>query len=289
MDIEERSTKSTVTKADDGSNRVEQNIPSSSLKEKILRLLRIRRKQDSTQTLQEIAQFPHEPERPIMTYDLKGYLLEASNGREKSISDMPKKFDLGSIGREAEKALTLSLIDIEKVEYGSRVFINSDGRLVIPNKPDRGDIDSVQFGEDPPRMRRIFGVHTHGIKSSPPSPEDVTLLSKEDDANQIGELIITPQLKILLMRTKESTDFHYFEIGINILGVLDREGSSIQNELLKRASSPNYDPKNPTNEDQELDDKSVSEYMYALARVLDKHKLVLYTCPIQENVASKIS
>jgi hypothetical protein len=125
-----------------------------------------------------------------------------------SKNELPYKINLneGVIGGHSEAMRKETLADPEKRERSRYGKITIDRRLLISNHSIIGNKTDVAphaeiFSNDLP----VLNLHTHGIVDLPPSPMDIRiLLPSLQDGGLAAIIVITPSMRFLLLRTKET-------------------------------------------------------------------------------------
>ncbi len=143
----------------------------------------------------------HAAERREYAPRLDQYLVRAAVSHTLALPHLPRSFDLGDVGRQAERLLARSLAEPGHPEHAAVVWVNRGGGLSISTKPLRGDEHQVRV---PGRDRRlVLTVHTHGDVDTPFSAGDLAgvLLTPSSPRARVGELLITPTRKLLVLRT----------------------------------------------------------------------------------------
>lgn len=231
------------------------------------------------------------PEKDISNATpLKEYLLESLKS-DRLAADPPNKVDLGEFGKEAERLIALSLSNPKHPEYASVGCIDERGRMLILREPVRGDESSVPLPSFKDK-RRVFLIHSHGNTDIPFSPSDLDplLLPPGDSRTAAAVMLITPSLKLLILRTKSTPQFSSLEILDE--GVMRWLHPAMQEE--RRLYEQGYNARG--GEEIDLPPLLTEDYkqalralghkrMFMLTRAAQEYHLKLYSCPLNKNVA----
>lgn len=207
---------------------------------------------------------------------------------------MPKVFDLGEFGREAERLLHLSLRDPKHPEYASIACINDKGRLVILKEPIRGDERSVPVPA-PKDKRRVLLLHTHGDTDTPFSASDLEGLFVPSAENGVpAVLLATPSLKMLILRTKDTPYLTPLQIEDRTVMMWLHPATEEERKLFEAgyqaAGGEEADrPPELTPEYKQALRQLSSKRMFVLTRAAHEYNLKGYSCPSNQNIVSLLS
>lgn len=197
---------------------------------------------------------------------LREYLLGAATSNRLA-ADSPQRIDLGEFGREADRLLQRSLTEPGRPEYGSVACVDDSGRLLLLRQPVRGEATSVNLPSFRDK-RQVLDIHTHPI-DVPFSTQDLIELfyAPRGGRGTAAELVVTPALKLLLLRTAR-TPFYPFPKEM----IDDMEE---RHPLLRNIASGTHLP-------------TSQQHMFTLTRIAHENQLKLYACPTAANVVSVV-
>lgn len=148
--------------------------------------------------------------------DFRYYLISATEYLPISESRMPVYIDTGLLGNELDSINKETVQDPKHRERAKFVKLGLSKEILIPIKPDIGDIHSVVAGISISHVFNIrkgfveqeeslIGVmHTHPTESSPSPIDFSSLVGTLDSGGHIFAMLANPHLKLLFLRTLET-------------------------------------------------------------------------------------
>lgn len=153
-------------------------------------------------------------------------IIKAVNGYDIPLSELPGSIDLsGKLTVVFDQLIAETMADPRKRERVRYFKLGLDKNSLILSTTEVGSETSVSSRIDlaitgaflgPQHARQeyfAFSVHTHGVADMPPSPKDVMqLLSTTEKGGGVAEVVITPSIRFLLVRTIQTPDLEAIEI-----------------------------------------------------------------------------
>lgn len=240
------------------------------------------------QTLHRIRNWDqsNETRETVQTTQLKEYLLAASKSPLLAADPAPASFDLGIFGKEAEMLVQKSAIDPKTPEYFTGAYVDENSRLLLLNKPIRG----TQFSVQPPHTKGkklVLGIHTHGIVDSPFSSGDfVPLFLPKDKHGNVAQLLATPSIKLLIIRTKNTPLLDQIRL-YNMKVMFDQIYNQKETELFRKRykETGHYTKDVFTIEDIQTLQEQSHRRMNAIIQTAQEYNLKLYASKPGEDIA----
>lgn len=208
---------------------------------------------------------------------LENYLLRAIEDKKLLPEKFPTSFDLGEFGKKSDEILKATLSDPKHHEYASQVAIDMDGKIVFYGLK-KGKETQVAPCDQVPGEDRLLMIHSHPI-DVPFSPEDLDMLFLQPNSKgwiMPAEILITPSLKMLIIRTEKTP--------VLFKGEQWRPKMEMYEEPVLEEKLIFQEPDISTENLSELALVS-HKRMFALIKVAQKYNLKVYSCPIDQNIA----
>lgn len=231
------------------------------------------------------------------TPTLRDILIKSTLSPDVAISEGIQKIDLGFLGEEAEGLLDRSLGDPRGMERSKILYVTPDHKILVQKKDNIGsaiengqEIKSTIFVRKYPKrlnlprhenQDRFFagGIHSHGIYDIPPSAQDFAPLFLNVDSIGIAPMLFvaTIKQKIIYFRSKNTPQWDENTVNEKVI----HWSKSLQNIVRQKL--------HPEMSDSQQEGINAVETHNFIRGLRDKYHLVLYSCPIEKNIAIKES
>lgn len=210
-------------------------------------------------------------EKTFPVVDLKEYVLEAARQQD-IIKEIPKRFNLGELGKELDHMMQLTEQEHGHPEFGNIACVSKDGKLLLSAKPTKGDSTSVYLPHAG-QNQAMLGLHTHPV-DVPFSDKDLEhLFDQFIGPKHLGALVITPEMKLLAIRSDHSKPIHSHDAS-NIF-----YDESYEHTKLRAVAEGKPVQALPHS----------AAYMYYITRASLALDIILYACPRKENIVSLLN
>lgn len=218
-------------------------------------------------------------------------LSRASRDPNLIINPTPYAIDLGFFGSLSE-GLSPQPITSSSKEWSSAVCINEAGQFWWPKTAEEGGELSVErkaYDADEdfvPVRRHIMNMHSHGKLDTPIHIEDAGPLFSTSISylSTAAELVITPSIKMLALRTSKTPVVGIFNGDIKINQILESRGlksiAERYREISKEIGESDYSI--------ELIRQRTPEIMFGLCSMFEALGIAVYSGNRNTNIVTRI-